>query len=461
MTLRLDPEHLSRHCAWLTAMSSDLRMVRQEATRLLATVGRSSGAVQNLAFAIGGMTMRSDDLWCRLRFVGDLDSEWESTVVPALLGVWSRIESFDGSDNDPRLDGWLSESRGLEAELAAWLDGRSPTAVSRAVSELSPEVGRRMALRYPGLIATADGVPTAWRATATRRLMALEIDRLREERSGFGLWLDDIMSWPHPSERDRIDGRIDTLERWLASDRTFVMFDGRNDGMLVEVIGELDSADHIAVVVPGIGTTVDNFDAWVAAPAGRLSAAVPDGANGVAVVGWLGYDAPLGPGLNIDPLTRDNARAGSASLRAFVDGVRVVNPDASLTVVAHSYGSVVSGWAARAEILDVDRLVLVGSPNIPVESVADLHLADGGRVFVGEAPGDPVVWLGDVSDGWFPVLGHGWDPGDCAEFGAPVFTTDATSWQKAHSSYLTGGSAATIGQIVVGDIEGTDFVCEP
>lgn len=452
MSYRFDLEMLMIAATRLDALATEVERCRSRTSDALGAVGRWSRSVA--ALSPEAMALRSRQLRAR---VSRLRHEEESTPE-ALRVVWQRIAGFAGSDNDPLLDRWLAESRALEAELIAWLVQATPRQVADATADLPDALGRRLALAAPEVMSATDGVPIAWRAEATRRLMEGERARLRRAREGFGMWLGDLMAWPADSERDRLDARIEVLDGWLASERVFVAFDASGDGQVVELFGDVETADHLAVVVPGIGSTLDNFDAWVSAPARRLHET-----SGVAVAAWLGYDAPAGPGLNVDAATRDNAREGAPSLRGFVDGLAVRNPIAGLTVVAHSYGSVVTGWAARDDVLAADRLVLVGSPNVPVASVDGLRLNDHGMVYVGEAPGDPVVWLGDVSDGWFPVLGHGWDPGDCEEFGASVFATDATSVWAAHSSYLAAGSGTleTIAHLVVGATDEVDFVCGP
>src|SRR4051794_7348067 len=46
---------------------------------------------------------------------------------------------------------------------------------------------------------------------------------------------------------------------WARSGRHFLAFDTRGDGTAVEVVGDLATADRIAVVVPGVDTTLATF----------------------------------------------------------------------------------------------------------------------------------------------------------------------------------------------------------
>ncbi|MBM0280156.1 alpha/beta hydrolase, partial [Micromonospora tarensis] len=47
---------------------------------------------------------------------------------------------------------------------------------------------------------------------------------------------------------------------WAADGRRFLLFDRRGDGRAVEVLGDLAGADRIAVLVPGVGSTLADFD---------------------------------------------------------------------------------------------------------------------------------------------------------------------------------------------------------
>src|SRR5690606_25128497 len=97
----------------------------------------------------------------------------------------------------------------------------------------------------------------------------------------------------------------------------------------VEVVGDLGTADRIAVIVPGVGVTVDNFDHGLGGvrrrsprwQARRLYAAASRraAANEVAVVAWLGYRPP--DGIGWEAVRSDAAVAGAAALRRFVESL--------------------------------------------------------------------------------------------------------------------------------------------
>ncbi len=151
--------------------------------------------------------------------------------------------------------------------------------------------------------------------------------------------------------------------------RTFLSFDARGDGQAVEVLGDLATAERIAVLVPGSDTTLDTYDAPTPAPHARLGGAARalydrirrDGpAVRAAVVAWLGYTPPRL--ISTGVLTTDRADEAAHALRRFVASLRAAVPSAHVSLLCHSYGSVVCGRAAPG--LPVSDIALFGSPGV-------------------------------------------------------------------------------------------------
>ena len=111
---------------------------------------------------------------------------------------------------------------------------------------------------------------------------------------------------------------------------------------------------------------------------------------------WVGYDAPSSL---TDPAvwTDDRARAGGALLAADVAGFQASRgtDQPNLTVIGHSYGSTTTAHAATDVGLDVDSIVLIGSPGAGsnVDHASDLGVG-AENVWVGAASADPVTWTG-------------------------------------------------------------------
>ncbi|MCE7551678.1 alpha/beta hydrolase [Streptomyces thermodiastaticus] len=240
------------------------------------------------------------------------------------------------------------------------------------------------------------------------------------------------------------DARRAAAERRLAAPgRRLLAFDGRGPGLVTEVFGDLTRADRVAVLVPGSDTSLDTYDRF-RADASALSAGLARHAPGrTAVVAWLGYRTPGTVSTTV--LTTGRAEQAAPRLRRTVHELRgLLGGTARLTLVCHSYGSVVCGRAAAR--LPVDDIVLVGSPGTGAGSVAGLHTP--ARVWAGRTSGDWVAHVPHVRAALLgTTVGFGTDPMDPA-FGARTFPAGP----GGHSSYFTPGSAclAHLAGIVLG-----------
>ena len=78
---------------------------------------------------------------------------------------------------------------------------------------------------------------------------------------------------------------------------------------------------------------------------------------------WLGYDAP-DAFYDSATLTEGRAEDGGERFADAIDGLRASRPydAAHLTAIGHSYGSTTVAHAATDHHIDVDDIVLVGSP---------------------------------------------------------------------------------------------------
>ncbi|MEU6716572.1 alpha/beta hydrolase [Nonomuraea sp. NPDC046802] len=220
--------------------------------------------------------------------------------------------------------------------------------------------------------------------------------------------------------------------------RTFLSFDGRDGGRTAEVFGELSHAERIAVLVPGADINLDTYGLLHGGSL-RLRAALDDRS---AVIAWLGYATPAS--VSLQALTPSGARRAAPALRAFVREIRAARPGTRISLLCHSYGSVVCGRAAPG--LDVADIVLFGSPGAGVTEAAQLRTR--ARVWAGRTSGD---WVGGLPHALielpFATVGLGADPLWPA-FGARIFAAGG----GGHSDYLAAGSTAlaNIARIVSG-----------
>jgi Alpha/beta hydrolase len=220
-----------------------------------------------------------------------------------------------------------------------------------------------------------------------------------------------------------------------------LVYDPHGDGRIAQVVGDLATADRIAVLVPGVDNTLANFATglghvlrrsplWEAGQV-RDQAVALDPRARVAVVAWLGYDAP--EGISRDALREERAAAGARALVRFVSDLARYRPAADIMVVGHSYGSVVLGLAARSFSPHVRDLVSVASPGMGVDRATDLSTR--ARVWAGAAPGD---WIRRVPGVRLFGAGHDTLPTE-PSFGARPLPVDGVA---GHDGYFVAGTGS-------------------
>ncbi len=194
------------------------------------------------------------------------------------------------------------------------------------------------------------------------------------------------------------------------------------------LFGDVEPARHVAVVVPGVGDGTNLCADWIP---GAMN--LYDAADATAVILWKGYDNPanlLAAAEGSIECSEDLVSAG-AHLAAFV-GSLALSAEQSLTVVAHSFGSIVTGCALADHDLHCTDVVVAGSPGMTVDDLRQLHL-DQSHFFSEQAPGDAIAELGIF--GASPTA---------PTFGGTRMRTNAPDHVhvQAHSSYFVPGSEA-------------------
>lgn len=164
---------------------------------------------------------------------------------------------------------------------------------------------------------------------------------------------------------------------------------GRNVKAIVAQ-GDVDKADHVGVVVPGLHTNVGkNLDAYDNRATDLYKNAKLQTKPGetVAMVEYLGYDAPQ---VELEAMTTKYAEEGAVGLAGFLNGMDASREhgagDTHITLFGHSYGSTTSGIAATLVNEGVvDDIVLAGSPGAGVQHVSEYHVPEG-HAWVSAAP---------------------------------------------------------------------------
>ena len=226
---------------------------------------------------------------------------------------------------------------------------------------------------------------------------------------------------------DGDDDRITLLETLMSSGGQILLYRPQLQHYAL-LFGDLESAAHVAVVVPGVGDGTNLCQDWI-----------PDAINlyeasaSTAVVLWKGYDNP------VDVLAAaadsiecsDDLATAAYDLTEFITTL-ALEPGQSLTVIAHSFGSIVLGAALADAGLEVTDVVVAGSPGMTVDELRQLHLEQS-HFFSEQAPGDVIAELG--------IFGA---PPTSPRFGGTRMSTNAPEHPPvaAHSHYFDPGSAA-------------------
>jgi hypothetical protein len=192
-------------------------------------------------------------------------------------------------------------------------------------------------------------------------------------------------------------------------------------------VGNPDTASKVSVTVPGIGSTtaatlpdmVGEADKLrLEAQRQLLNAPRAPGAPlpTVSAIAWMGYDPPPNPINSLSPadavatMGDGQAKAGAQSLSSYLEQVAANNPNAEVTLLGHSYGSLTSSLALQdlnaQGLHPVDNVVFYGSPGLELNSPDVLGIAPG-DAYVMRGATDPIA--GVVAEG-APLHGWGTNP---------------------------------------------------
>ncbi|WP_062208535.1 alpha/beta hydrolase [Demequina oxidasica] len=355
--------------------------------------------------------------------------------------------------------------------------GSSPQQVNDWWNSLTEDQQFAVIAAYPEVIGAADGLSAEVRDQANRLMLENDVaqldlaegrGKLTPEQRVHGdniraaqraLDESEGRSGDDATTIDPITGEPIPVSLMLYQPAAF-----GNDGAVAIAIGDPDTADNVSVSVPGIMTDGSSIPDY-AADARNLyeSARLSDPYSTSATIAWIGYNNPSDLDLG-HTVTESAAIDGGERLSKYVSGIQSVrssNPPL-MTVIGHSYGSTTSAHAASDAGLDVDNLVLIGSPGAGggVDQASDLHVP---QVWAGNSSRDVVAALAD--NGWVGghTLGGAGLGNDVAEddFGATRFQAEdesRASWYRNiddHVKYYDRGTEAifNMGQIMVGDYD--------
>ncbi|MDI9885862.1 alpha/beta hydrolase [Streptomyces sp. HNM0645] len=332
--------------------------------------------------------------------------------------------------------------------LAAWQQDRvghralpdpesSPGVLAGFFSSLGAGQAASLAERHPLLVGNLNGAPVTLRYHANRIALA-EARRVEKWRMR-----DSRLSADGRQEAGR---RMHRYESLLRPGRRILAFDPTGKGRVAEVFGDLDRAQRVSVVVPGVDTNVLTFERSkrkYSAPVGMAQALyraerVAAPSVRTAVIAWADYTSPAGVGL--DASTGRLAANGANRLVALTEALP---GRAEVSLFCHSYGSVVCGVAARELPDRVRDMAVAGSPGMRAGTAA--QLGTDARVW---AMRDSDDWIEDVPYLEVGGLGHGADP-MTPDFGARVLSSAGAA---GHTGYFEPGteSLSNFAEIGVG-----------
>jgi hypothetical protein len=313
--------------------------------------------------------------------------------------------------------------------------------------DLSPQEQANYLSTHGDLIGNLDGLPS----------------EVRHEANMAALRQDAVGGQDRQASQALLD-RIEASQSGPASDRLLLLgFQPAADGAdarAVVAISNPDTADNVAILVPGTTSDVAGIGGNIDRMADlQAQAETIPGSGDTSAIVWLGYDAP--DSIFPDALGAGYAKDGAEDLREFTLGLRESHqgPDARVTMIGHSYGSTVVGTAdaLAGQGLAVDDIIAMGSPGMGYESAerqgwfdsplvddtSDMHI-DADHFWAGAAR-DDVVSYTEV---------HGNSPVDWS-FGGQRITTDGAS---GHSDYWNPGTESLRNQayIVTGNYDQVD-----
>ncbi|MFF0432334.1 alpha/beta hydrolase [Streptomyces sp. NPDC004327] len=322
--------------------------------------------------------------------------------------------------------------------LAAWardrMGGRplpDPSAPARTIAAFfagaGPAQSARLAAAHPFVVGNLNGAPVTLRYRANRISLGLALAAERGRVDDPRLTDDGR----HEAQR-----RVDRFRSLMLPGRQILAFDPSGTGRTAEVLGDLQRARRVSVIVPGVDTNLLNFQktnrpySAVVGMAGSLYAAErrADPGTRTAVIAWADYTAPVGVG--IDAAIGELAERGAVRL---VDLTGALPGDSRITLFCHSYGSVLCGVAAPRLPARVTDVVVAGSPGMRAEKAADLDTP--ARIWAMRDSGD---WIADVPHLELGGVGHGADP-VAPEFGARLLSAAGAD---GHAGYFVPGTGS-------------------
>ena len=355
-----------------------------------------------------------------------------------------------------RPTGAAAAVRSLVPHLAAFEDvAPDPARTALWWAGLTAATRSVLLAAAPGVVGNLEGVPYSVRDVANRAVLAADLASARS-RIGAG---------SGRGESQFLSERLRTLEQVRLAlqrapggpARSLIALDPTTGDRAAIAIGDVQTADYVDFLVPGMYFTVaDQMVDWTGTAASIQAQQQQwlrhfHDSRSSAVVSWIGYRTP-----NVFTVASFGlAQIGAARLTDAVNGLNAARPASRpyTAVLAHSYGATAALLALQNRAFSADALAMVGAPGSPAQSVHQLSVP-AGDVFVGQA-----VWDGVATSGFF-----GSDPAAPSYGATPLGTSGGVDPithltlgpAVGHNGYFAPGSEAMRNLALVGIGRGGD-----
>ncbi|MGH3349242.1 MAG: alpha/beta hydrolase [Nocardioides sp.] len=487
LALRSVAKHVIAHGEDLTELETRHRRLVEDHDELVREVDALTARTRPMPTDQAQLDQLSDDCHRCTDHVLGYESDVERWAEDLRASEQDLLGALRGAMTESQVDrAWSGKADPADAARASMPDGSDPKAVKAWWDDLSPDERQAMIAAYPEVVGNTDGVPAGVRSEANTISLDRDLAQLaaipEDQRTD-----DEQTRYENAQAADRARDQINqskdplTGESYAAQIYMYdpMAFDG--DGAVAMAVGDLDTADNVAVTVPGLTTDMGSARGNAESAVNLQQAAAFEGGTSNATMFWIGYDAPDNhifgeEGTDIvGVVSEDMATAGGERYADTLDGLNAMrSDDFHLTAVGHSYGSTTVSHAMTDHHPAADDVVLLGSPGVGGGTTSDDELGVGdGHVWVGKNSNDPVARLGD--EGWVDMWlagggGLGRNPAE-DDFGANRFEAESTTRGETgfigdHNKYYDHDteSLANIARIVNGqydDVDRADPVHDP
>ncbi|MFJ4297602.1 alpha/beta hydrolase [Curtobacterium sp. NPDC089689] len=306
-------------------------------------------------------------------YAGSLGAMSDADFLAAVAGMPPEVLAAQDKSVADRL-AWMPPET-----VQAWWDGLG----GRGSAGEHSAAQDALITALPAVIGNLNGVPYWARDQANRlaaqRAYAQAEDALRTARDRYtksigtagqgaaGHALGDALERRNQLKNFTAGART-TLPLDESTPRQMVTFHDEQPPLGAFSVGDLDTADGVSFVVPGMGSSLADTTQYLRAAGNVVLTQQQGGSENTAVVSWLGYEAPPNAATtgNTGVFGESYAERGAAKLAEDLRGFHATRPDAQLDVVAHSYGSTMAAITLHDNPdLGVHSFTTLGSAGIP------------------------------------------------------------------------------------------------